>query len=47
VNLFIWILFVPFMLFFNVIGGLCCIVLVSFINGYAVVLDQLKKAIEK
>jgi len=35
------------MLFSNVIGGLCGVVLVGFINGYAFVLDQLRKASDK
>ena len=46
-SLFLKILFVPFMCFFNIIGGLCCVVQVGFINGYVFVLEQLKKASEK
>ena len=46
-NLLIKILSMPFMLFFNVIGGLCCLFLVGSINGYVFVLEQLKKASEK
>jgi hypothetical protein len=46
-TLFFKILFVPFMCFFNIIGGLCCVVQVGFINGYVFVLEQLEKASEK
>jgi hypothetical protein len=46
-NLFVRILSVPFMCFFNVVGGLCCVAQVGFINGYVLVLEQLKKASEK
>ena len=46
-NLFLKILFLPFMIFFNVVGGLSCLTIVGYVNGYEFVLDQLKKANEK
>ena len=46
-SMFLKILFMPYVLFFNVIGGLWCLALVGFTNGYESALEQLKKASEK
>ena len=46
-SLFLKILFIPFMLFFNVIGALWCLSLIGLTNGYEFVLEHLEKASEK